>query len=83
MNGVRGSFTDTSDRYDPDGTQTRVLDAVGTSNGIGWSPDNTKMCKLFTCSLSQAPIEIIKLFDFALKVVFNAKSTCEQTTSTQ
>ncbi|KAI9636726.1 uncharacterized protein MKK02DRAFT_45431 [Dioszegia hungarica] len=30
-------------RYDPDGTQTEIIPAVGTSNGIGYSPDGKIM----------------------------------------
>ncbi|KAL7421319.1 hypothetical protein Q5752_004204 [Cryptotrichosporon argae] len=29
-------------RLDPDGNQVRILDNIGTSNGLGWSPDHTK-----------------------------------------
>jgi sugar lactone lactonase YvrE len=38
----RGQFW----RYDPDGKEVKVLDAVGTSNGLGWSPDYKTMCEL-------------------------------------
>ena len=38
----RGQFW----RYDPDGKEVKVLDAVGTSNGLGWSPDHKTMCEL-------------------------------------
>lgn len=31
-------------RYDPDGTTHLMLENVGCSNGIGWSPDNKIMC---------------------------------------
>lgn len=38
----RGQFW----RYDPDGKEVKILDAVGTSNGLGWSPDHKTMCEL-------------------------------------
>jgi len=38
----RGQFW----RYDPDGKEVKILDAVGTSNGLGWSPDYKTMCEL-------------------------------------
>lgn len=30
-------------RFDPDGAVTRVLDGLGISNGIAWSPDGTRV----------------------------------------
>jgi sugar lactone lactonase YvrE len=38
----RGQFW----RYDPDGKEVKILEAVGTSNGLGWSPNFKTMCKL-------------------------------------
>ena len=31
--------------FDPDGKETQILAEVGTSNGIGWSPDGRLMCE--------------------------------------
>jgi sugar lactone lactonase YvrE len=39
-------------RFDLDGTETKMLDGVGISNGIGWSPDGSIMCAYFPKSIS-------------------------------
>ena len=32
-------------RYDPDGSKHLMEEGIGCSNGLGWSPDNKKMCE--------------------------------------
>ncbi|WWD21151.1 hypothetical protein CI109_105633 [Kwoniella shandongensis] len=45
-------------RYDPDGTETKVLSEIGVSNGTGWSPDGRTMYYID----SRKPL--ISAFDF-------------------
>ena len=45
-------------RLDPDGVVTRMLDRVTISNGLGWSPDGTRMYYVDTVTLR------VDVFDF-------------------
>ncbi|WP_312872699.1 SMP-30/gluconolactonase/LRE family protein [Kibdelosporangium persicum] len=47
-------------KVEPDGKATMVLDKVSISNGVGWSPDNTRMY------FADTPTGLIQVFDYDL-----------------
>ncbi|BEI85084.1 hypothetical protein CcaverHIS002_0504850 [Cutaneotrichosporon cavernicola] len=48
-------------RVEPDGTASRFLEEVGTSNGIDWSPDNTRMYYI------DSNVNEVSVFDYDLE----------------
>jgi sugar lactone lactonase YvrE len=48
-------------RIEPDGKASMVLEKVDISNGVGWSPDNTKMY------FADTPTGLVDVFDYDLE----------------